>query len=209
MGGTGNSRVIKAIVECFELLQSRTRLTVYPPLLGWRQHNRLSLCVPFNVAVQHLDRVIWEVDSNTEKLSTWKLLCIGGPALVTTNIAVELSISNVRAVIKEVVLHPFDELGWYQVTHQPIVTLSRPPICGWIELVDNFGNANKDDSDIGQNPSLFSFPSFHEERHNWFPVAPIQQDIALEKPTNKFSRTQIILSLGTHFMHKSESSIHI
>ena len=62
------------------------------------------------------EEMVWTVDSSTEMLATWGMLCIGTVAIVTTNVAVELGIANgTEVVIKEVVPHPDDIEGWRQM----------------------------------------------------------------------------------------------
>jgi hypothetical protein len=57
----------------------------------------------------------WTVDSKTDFLATWKILCIDGPALVTSNVAVELGIANgSEVIIRQVIItpHPDDQQHW-------------------------------------------------------------------------------------------------
>lgn len=56
--------------------------------------------------------MVWTVDSKTEFLATWTVLCIEGPAMVIANIAVELGLANgTQVTIKAVVPHKDDEQG--------------------------------------------------------------------------------------------------
>lgn len=156
----------------------------------------ISPAIDEHIPRQQRDRVIWENDSKTEMLATWNLLCIGGPVVGTSNLAVELGIANgTRATIKQVVPHPDDTIGWYQANHEPIVILSRPPICVWIE-VTGFGNKYESKSN---NPSLYPFSS-SREHDDWFSVLPLKCRIGLEKPKLSFKRTQIPLTPGTQFV---------
>jgi len=69
--------------------------------------------VPMNYSREEM---VWAIDSTTEQLATWRMLCIGATAMVTTNIAVELGIANgTEVVIKEVVPHVDDIEGWRQI----------------------------------------------------------------------------------------------
>jgi hypothetical protein len=80
--------------------------------------------------------MVWTVDSKTEFLATWAVLCIEGPAVVAANIAVELGMANgTEVIIKAVVPHEDDEQGWQNI-RKPIVKLSRPPICVFVEAIN-------------------------------------------------------------------------
>jgi hypothetical protein len=145
-----------------------------------------------HVPRNQLDRVIWEMDSKTEMLATWNLLCIDAPVVVVTNIAVELGIANgTRAIVRQIVPHLSDEIGWYQANHEPIVLLSRPPVCVWIE-VEGFGKRNS-------NQSLYPF-SPQQERDDWFPVLPLKTTVALKEPSLTFQRLQIPLTRGIQIL---------
>ena len=74
--------------------------------------------------------MVWTVDSQTEFLATWNVLCIDGPALVTSNIAVELA-NGSEVIIKQVVPHPDDYQEWNEY-HKQIIKLSRPLICVFV-----------------------------------------------------------------------------
>jgi hypothetical protein len=151
----------------------------------------ISPAADTNVHPQNMDQVIWEIDANTEKLATWNLLCVGGPVVVTTNIAVELGIANgTRAVVKEVIPHPLDETGWYQATRERIIALSRPPICVWIEPV-----CPQMTGDVQATPTYSLYNDGDEARRNWFPVLPTKpQDVTLKKSSISFKRVQIPLT---------------
>jgi hypothetical protein len=155
----------------------------------------ISPAVDTNVPSHQLERVIWEVDAKTQKLATWNLLAVGGPVIATSNVAVELGIANgTRAVVKEVVPHQDDEVGWSQVTHEPIVILSQPPACVWIQ-VDGFGNKETEPEAIGQ-PELYSY-SGSTGQCDWFPVLPIDIEVTLQKPDLTFNRVQTPLTPGS------------
>jgi hypothetical protein len=82
------------------------------------------------------EEMVWTIDSSTEMLATWGMLCIGAVAIVTTNVAVELGIANgTEVIIKEVIPHPDDREGCRQMD-DPVVRLSRPPICVFVETMD-------------------------------------------------------------------------
>jgi hypothetical protein len=67
------------------------------------------------------EEMVWTVDSNTEMLATWGMLCINAIAIVTTNIVVELGFANSsEVIIKEVVPHPDDYQGWAQLQNQVV-----------------------------------------------------------------------------------------
>ena len=127
--------------------------------------------------------MVWTVDSRTEFLATWNVLCIDGPALVTSNIAVELGIANgSKVIIKQVVPHPEDHQGWNEI-HKQIVKLSRPPICVFAELSGT-------DHSIGE---------YLPGQPGWFPVMCIKEWMTAPKDfqagKNKtFYRTQIPLT---------------
>lgn len=125
--------------------------------------------------------MVWTVDSNTEMLATWGMLCIGAVAIVTTNVAVELGIANgTEVVIREVVPHAEDIEGWRQMQNQ-VVRLSRPPICVFVKAKD------------GSN-----WPrEFHQGKPQWFPIMTKMQKVQLLKDSGAggtFTRTQIPLT---------------
>jgi hypothetical protein len=156
----------------------------------------ISPAVDAHVSRQQLDRVIWEVDAKTQKLATWNLLPVGGPVIGTSNVAVELGMANgTRAIIKEVVPHQDDDVGWSQITHEPIVLLSQPPACVWIE-VDGSGNRDENAPEsIDQSPLYTS--SLSTEETNWFPVLPIDVTVTLTNPNLTFKRHQVPLTPGS------------
>ena len=70
------------------------------------------------------EEMVWNLDSKTEMLATWAMLCVGAVAVATTNIAVELRVINgTKVIIREVVPHPNDIHDWILVrswvTSQP------------------------------------------------------------------------------------------
>jgi hypothetical protein len=150
----------------------------------------VSRAIDTDVPPQYRDRVIWEIDANTAKLATWTLLCVDGPVVVTTNIAVELGIANgTRAIVKEVVPHPLDETGWYQTSRERLVFLSRPPICVRIQPVTQ----NNGQDDI--TSSDYSFYEGNEDRRTWFPIlATKPQEVKIKDPKITFKRVQIPLT---------------
>ena len=125
--------------------------------------------------------MIWIPDSKTEFLATWNVLCIGGPVVVTANIAVELGIANgTEAIIRDVVPHPLDNQA-IQQRHNCIVELTRPPIC---VLIEPLGKKKWDYVYCRQHPT-------------WFPIMPITEQMKAPKElkTEKvFERTQIPLT---------------
>ena len=128
--------------------------------------------------------MVWTVDSKTEFLATWAVLCIEGPALVAANIAVELGMANgTEVIIKAVVPHEDDEQGWQNI-RKPIVKLSRPPICVFVEAINGDKNMTE----------------YYPGRPGWFPVFPITEEMATPSEFNAeektFVRTQIPLSPG-------------
>src|SRR5271169_4026737 len=95
--------------------------------------------------------MVWTVDSKTEFLATWTVLCIEGPALVTANIAVELGMANgTQVIIKAAMPHEDDEQGWQNI-RKPIVKLSRPPICVFVEAIN--GDKNMTEYYPGRPPT--------------------------------------------------------
>jgi PIF1-like helicase len=128
--------------------------------------------------------MIWTPDSKTEFLATWNVLCIDGPAVVTSNVAVELGIANgTDVIIREVIPHPTDQVGQTNIRHQ-VVQLTRPPICVFVELQDSERKWNE---------------IYHIEHPTWFPIMTITEQIKAPKEfgTQKmFERTQIPLTLA-------------
>jgi hypothetical protein len=127
------------------------------------------------------EEMVWVVDSSTEMLATWSMLCIGAVAIVTTNIAVELGIANgTEVIIKEVVPHPEDIEGWRQIEHQ-VVWLSQPPICVFVETKGTRDGTRQ----------------FHSRKPRWFPIMTRTQRVQLRKDsggTKTFVRTQVPLT---------------
>jgi hypothetical protein len=125
--------------------------------------------------------MIWTPDSKTEFLATWNVLCIGGPAVVTANIAVELGIANgTEAIIRDVIPHPLDDQA-IQQRHNRIVELTRPPIC---VLIEPLGRKKWD-------------YVYYRHYPTWFPIMPITEQMKAPKEfkTEKvFERTQIPLT---------------
>jgi hypothetical protein len=143
----------------------------------------ISPAIDKGLSAQDRERVVWEMDANTEMLATWNILAISGPSVGTSNVGTELGISNgTRCIVKEVIPHPDDDIGWYQSGRQPIVILTRPPICVWIEP-------------ISVNPQNYNFTSI-KDRLTWFPILPIQVQVTLDKPSISFQRLQIPLTPG-------------
>jgi hypothetical protein len=128
------------------------------------------------------EEMVWVVDSSTEMLATWGMLCIGAVAIVTTNVAVELGIANgTEVTIKEVVPHANDIQGWRQMRNQ-IVRLSQPPICVFVEPMDKTIVPNRE---------------FRPGQCQWFPIMTRTQRVPLPKDsgtTKMFMRTQIPLT---------------
>jgi len=148
----------------------------------------ISPAIDKGLSSQDRERVVWETDSNTEMLATWNILAIDGPSVATSNAGTELGISNgTRCVIREVILHPADEIGWYQTGRQPIVVLTRPPICVWTEHT------------LSANHKTYNFTSI-ANRRTWFPVLPLEVYVTIDKPTINFYRTQIPLTPGKPFL---------
>jgi len=143
-------------------------------------------------AIKDKDMMIWTIDSDTEMLATWNILCIEGPAIITTNIAVELGFANgTRVTIKQVVPHPGDEKAWLAIDREQIIMLSQPPICVWVvpTNTENFFNPFKDHF------------NGDESRGNWFPILPVKSQVDLKSSSKilsrtKFYRTQIPLTPG-------------
>jgi len=128
------------------------------------------------------EEMIWAIDSSTEMLATWGMLCIGAVAIVTTNVAVELGIANgTEVIIREVVPHSNDIEGWRQI-HNQIVRLSQPPICVFVEPTDTSINSNRE---------------FRQGQPRWFPIMTRTQRVQSPKDsgtTKTFMRTQIPLT---------------
>ena len=124
------------------------------------------------------EEMVWTVDSNTEMLATWAMLCVGAVAVTTTNIAVELRVANgTKVIIREVVPHPNDIHGWNQIQNQ-VVRLSQPPICVFVELTE----ANEWSRE------------FRQGKPRWFPVMRHTERVKLPKDSGtekSFLRTQI------------------
>ena len=127
------------------------------------------------------EEMVWTVDSNTEMLATWAMLCVGAVAVATTNIAVELRVANgTKVTIREVVPHPNDIHGWNQIQNQ-VVRLSQPPICVFVELTE----ANEWSRE------------FRQGKPRWFPVMRHTERVKLPKDSGterSFLRTQIPLT---------------
>jgi hypothetical protein len=120
-------------------------------------------------------------------LATWNVLAVDGPSVGTSNVGTELGITNgTRCIVREVLPHPADDIGWDQAGHQPIVILSRPPICVWVEP-------------ISTNRLTYNFTSI-EDHETWFPILPIDVQVTMENPTITFEQTQIPLTPGTQFL---------
>jgi hypothetical protein len=78
------------------------------------------------------EEMVWTVDSKTEMLATWAMLCVGAVAVVTTNIAVELRVANgTKVIIREVVPHPNGIYGRDQNTEpgRAIIAITYMHIC--------------------------------------------------------------------------------
>ena len=74
--------------------------------------------------------MVWTVDSNTEMLATWAMLCVGAVAVTTTNIAVELRVANgTQVIIRQVVPHPNDIHSWNQEPGRVIIATTYMRIC--------------------------------------------------------------------------------
>jgi PIF1-like helicase len=135
---------------------------------------------------QSRDAMIWEIDSKTEMLATWNILSINGPATVTANIAVELGVANgSKVIIKEVVPHPTDYQAWRQIEQCQIVELSRPPICVWVELINNVACKEAD--------------VYHSQ--GWFPIMTVKTKVNPPRgavSSGMFSRTQTPLTPGLY-----------
>ena len=127
------------------------------------------------------EEMVWTVDSKTEMLATWAMLCVGAVAVVTTNIAVELRVANgTKVIIREVVPHPNDIHGWNQMQNQ-VVRLSQPPICVFVELTE----ANEWSRE------------FRQGEPRWFPIMRQTERVKLPKDSGtekSFQRTQIPLT---------------
>jgi hypothetical protein len=127
------------------------------------------------------EEMVWAIDSSTEMMATWGMLCIGAVAIVTTNIAVELGFANgTEVIIKEVVPHPDDHQGWSQLDHQ-VVRLSRPPICVFVEIVEH--------NEFGRE--------FRQGKPEWFPVMTRTERVKLPKDSGvagAFIRTVFSIS---------------
>ena len=82
------------------------------------------------------EEMVWTLDSKTEMLAIWAMLCVGVITVVITNIAVELRVANgTQVIIREVVPHPNDIYGWNQIQNQ-VVRLSQSSICVFVELIE-------------------------------------------------------------------------
>jgi hypothetical protein len=137
------------------------------------------------------EEMVWAIDSSTEMLATWGMLCIGVVAIVTTNVAVELGFANgTEVIIKEVVPHPDDHHGWSQL-HRQVVRLSQPPICVFVEIA---------------NQTEFN-REFRQGKPGWFPIMTRTERVKLPKDsgaTGTFIRTQIPL---THAFSLSDHKV--
>jgi hypothetical protein len=127
------------------------------------------------------EEMVWMVDSSTEMLATWGMLCIDATAIVTTNVAVELGFANgTEVIIKEVVPHPDDSQGWAQLQNQ-VVRLSQPPICVFVEMTEHIDCSK----------------AFRPSKPRWFPIMTKTERVKLPKDSGSsgtFSRTQIPLT---------------
>ena len=127
------------------------------------------------------EEMVWAIDSSTEQLATWGMLCVGATAIVTTNIAVELGVANgTEVVIKQVVPHMDDIEGWQQMQNQ-MVRLSRPPICVFVEMT-HATECNRE---------------YRRGKPSWFPIMTRTQRVRLPKDSGvgkQFTRTQIPLT---------------
>jgi hypothetical protein len=116
-------------------------------------------------------------------LATWCILCIGGPAIITANIAVELGLANgSKVIIREVVPHPLDDYGWQQAHNRRVVQLARPPICVFVEPTDYTHRHQI---------------NYHKTHPGWFPVMTIKEKVKSPKEFGTealFSRTQTPLT---------------
>jgi len=143
----------------------------------------ISPAIDKDIPSQYIDRVIWETDANTEMLATWNILCINGPSVGTANLGVELGIANgTQGIVKEVVPHPADDIGWHQAGEKPIVFLTRPPICVWIEPTSS-------------NIEPYFFTSI-ADRRTWFPIFPLETEVTIRKAKITFKWAQIPLTPG-------------
>ena len=137
------------------------------------------------------EEMVWTVDSSTEMLATWGMLCIGAIAIVTTNIAVELGFANgTEVIIREVVPHVDDYQGWSQLQNQ-VVRLSQPPICVFVEMTED----NSWDR------------LFRPGKPQWFPIMTKTERVKLPKDSGvsgTFLRTQIPL---THAFSLSDHKV--
>ena len=144
--------------------------------------------VPLNYSREEM---VWAIDSSTEMLATWGMLCIGAIAIVTTNIAVELGCANgTEVIIKEVIPHPDDEHGWSEL-HRQVVRLSQPPICVFVEMVEG-GQFSRE---------------FRTGKPRWFPIMAKTERVKLPKDSGvsgTFMRTQIPL---THAFSLSDHKV--
>jgi hypothetical protein len=128
--------------------------------------------------------MVWTVDSKTEFLATWAVLCINGPAYVTENTAVELGMANgTEVTIKAVVPYADNAEAWENI-RKPIVKLPKPPICVFVEIPNG-------KRDVGE---------YYEGKPGWFPLMPVKEDMATPnefKATEKnFTRAQMPLTSG-------------
>jgi hypothetical protein len=117
-------------------------------------------------------------------LATWCVLCVGGPAIVTANIAVELGFANgSKVIIREVIPHPSDHNGWQQISNKRIVQLLRPPICVFVEPTEKTTHSDE--------------INYYKSNSRWFPIMTIKEKVKLPKElgTEKsFFRIQIPLT---------------
>jgi PIF1-like helicase len=117
--------------------------------------------------------MVWTVDSRTEFLATWNVLCIEGPALVTANAAVELGVANgTEVIVKAVIPDPEDEEGWNNIEN-PIVKLGCPPICVFVELLNGNGDIEE----------------YYPGKRGWFPLLPIKEEIVTPPEFHAHERT--------------------
>ena len=104
--------------------------------------------------------MIWTGDNKTEMLAMWNVICIGAESFVTSNIAVELNVTNgSKVIVKEVVPHPLDHQGWQEIQHNAVVKLSRPPITVFVDIVPI----------STEPPTEFNY---HPHHPTWFPIFP-------------------------------------
>jgi hypothetical protein len=125
--------------------------------------------------------MVWTLDSKTEMLATWAMLCVGAIAVTTTNIAVELRVTNgTKVIIREVVSHPNDKHGGWDQMQNWVVRLSQPPICIFVKLTE----ANEWSRE------------FRQGEPRWFPIMRQNERVKLSRDSGaarSFLRTQISL----------------